>query len=110
MWCAVGEILDIAVDIRRGSPTFGKFSAVILNAENRKQVYIPEGFAHGFLTLSKEDSLVYFLVNKYYNPDAESGIHYNDEDIAINWQMDNIQALPRDEELQALKDCHDFIY
>ena len=87
----MGEVLDVAVDIRKDSPTFGKHVAVLLSGENKKQFYIPRGFAHGFLVLSPEAVFTY-KVDNIYAPQAEAGIIYNDPQIAINWNI-------RDEEL-----------
>jgi len=81
-----GKVLDVAVDIRRGSPTFGKHVKVELSEENKKQMFIPRGFAHGFLTLSEEVIFTY-KVDYYYAPDHEASIRYNDEELAINWEI-----------------------
>ena len=77
-----GRILDVAVDIRRGSPTFGKHVSIELSAESGRQLYIPVGFAHGFLTL-EDDVVVMYKVSDYYAPAHDSGICWNDPDIAI---------------------------
>ncbi len=79
-----GEVFDVAVDIRQGSPTFGKWVAETLSAENKKQLWIPEGFAHGFLALSDTADLIYKTTN-YYDPNLERCIHWNDADIGIKW-------------------------
>ena len=79
-----GEVFDVAVDIREGSSTFGKWVSEILSAENKKQLWIPEGFAHGFLTLSDTAELIYKTTN-YYDPNLERCIHWNDADIGIKW-------------------------
>lgn len=84
-----GTIYDVAVDIRRSSPTFGKWVGVILSAQNRKQLWIPEGFAHGFLSLSNETEVIY-KTNNFYDPESENVIFWNDKDIRINWQDYNI--------------------
>ncbi|MDQ5983652.1 MAG: dTDP-4-dehydrorhamnose 3,5-epimerase [Eubacteriales bacterium SKADARSKE-1] len=83
-----GEVFDVAVDIRKGSKTFGKWFGIILSAENKRQFYIPEGFAHGFLVLSDEAEFVYKCTN-FYDPKSESGIMWNDEDISIEWPIDD---------------------
>ncbi len=83
-----GEVLDVAVDIRPNSPTLGKYVAVTLSAENKKQFWIPAGFAHGFLTLSKTAVFTYKCTAPY-NKESERGIHWNDSDIAINWTASN---------------------
>ncbi|MDC9615817.1 dTDP-4-dehydrorhamnose 3,5-epimerase [Xenorhabdus khoisanae] len=86
--CVAGEVYDVAVDIREGSPTFGQWVGVHLSAENCKQLWIPEGFAHGFVTLS--DSAVFlYKTTDYYNPKAERTILWNDPALAIDWQLTN---------------------
>ena len=80
----LGNVLDVAVDIRKGSPTFGKHVAVELSAENRKQLFIPRGFAHGFLALTDEVIFQYKCDN-FYNKESEGGICYDDPDINIKW-------------------------
>ena len=82
----VGAVLDVAVDIRKGSPTYGKHVAVELSAENKRQLYIPRGFAHGFAVLSDEAVFAYKCDNVYM-PSAERGIMFNDPDLAINWRV-----------------------
>jgi len=81
-----GTILDVAVDIRRHEPTFGKYFSTTLSAENKKQLLIPRGFAHGFMVLS-EEAEVFYKSDDYYNPQSEGGIIYNDPSIGINWQL-----------------------
>jgi len=83
-----GEIFDVAVDIRPNSPTFGKWEAVILSAENKCSLFIPEGFAHGFVVTSKEAEVVY-KCNKLYAPGYEAGINWNDSKLAIKWPVAN---------------------
>ena len=82
-----GAILDVAVDIRRGSPTYGKVFTVELNAENKKQLFIPEGFAHGFSVLS-ETAEVLYKCNRFYNKESEGGIIYNDPALGIDWKVE----------------------
>lgn len=82
-----GEVLDVAVDIRKSSPTFGKYVSEILSSDNKKQLYIPEGFAHGFLTLSESAEFLYKTTN-YYHPQYERSIIYNDKTLNINWSSD----------------------
>lgn len=81
-----GEIYDVAVDLRRGSPGFGKWVGVTLSADNRKQLWIPEGFAHGFLTLSETADLLY-KVTDYYAPEHERSLLWNDPALAIAWPI-----------------------
>jgi len=91
-----GEVLDVAVDIRRGSPTFGKSHAAILNDVNHKQLFIPVGFAHGFCVLSESVDIIYLLTDEY-DPDDQRGIRWNDPDIGAEW--------PIDEPVLSDKDC-----
>ena len=90
--CIHGEIFDVAVDIRKGSPTFAQWVGVILSSENKKILYIPPGFAHGFLTLSDVAEIHYKMTNEYA-PDYERGIIWNDIDININWPVDNLNDI-----------------
>lgn len=84
-----GEVFDVAVDIRKGSKAFGKWVGVILSEGNKKQFYIPEGFAHGFLVLSDEAEFLYKCTDFYY-PDDEGGIIWDDPDINIKWPIDRV--------------------
>ncbi|MBR5821535.1 MAG: dTDP-4-dehydrorhamnose 3,5-epimerase [Alistipes sp.] len=84
--CVVGRVLDVAVDIREGSPTFGKHVAVELSAENKRQLFIPKGFAHGFAVLS-EEALFEYKCDEFYHPEAECGIAWNDPNIGIDWRL-----------------------
>lgn len=81
-----GEVLDVAVDIRPDSLTFGQYEAVILSGENQRQFFVPSGFAHGFLVLS-ETAIFLYKCDNFYNKESEGGIIYNDENININWQF-----------------------
>jgi len=87
-----GEVLDVAVDIRKDSPTFGKYVSALLSEENKKQFFIPRGFAHGFLVLSPETVFTY-KVDNIYAPQAEGGIIYNDPQIGIEWQIPETDIL-----------------
>ena len=82
----MGEVFDVAVDIRKGSPTFGKWVAEILSVDNKKQLWIPEGLAHGFLVLSETAEFLYKTTD-YYVPDCEKCIIWNDPDLAIDWPL-----------------------
>ncbi len=86
--CVTGVIYDVAVDLRRSSPTFGKYVGAILSELNKYQLYIPRGFAHGFLVLSEYADVVY-KVDNIYAPDHEGGLIYNDPDVNIDWPIDN---------------------
>jgi dTDP-4-dehydrorhamnose 3,5-epimerase len=99
-----GEIFDVAVDIRRGSPFFGRWVAERLSAENAKMLYVPRGFAHGFLTLSAQADVEY-LCTKAYQPDFEHGIIYHDPDIAVAWPLDNPVLSDKDAQLPSLKNA-----
>lgn len=81
-----GEVLDVAVDIRPNSKTFGQHFSIVLNDENNKQLFVPRGFAHGFVVL-KDDTIFAYKCDNFYNKEAESGIMYNDPEIAIDWML-----------------------
>jgi len=81
-----GAVLDVAVDLRKGSPSFGQHYAIELTAENHKQFFVPAGFAHGFVVLS-ETATFFYKVDKFYEPGNEVGIMYNDADLNIDWQL-----------------------
>lgn len=83
---AAGRVLDIAVDIRRGSPTFGQHVAVELSDENLRQMFVPRGFAHGFIVLSTE-AVLHYKCDNYYTPDAAGAIRWNDPALAIDWGL-----------------------
>ena len=81
-----GSVLDIAVDLRKGSPSFGQHFAIELTSENRKQFFVPAGFAHGFVVLS-DSATFFYKVDKFYEPGNEVGIMYNDADLNIDWKL-----------------------
>ena len=85
--CVSGEILDIAVDLRKNSKTYGKSFSIELSSENNKQLLVPKGFAHGFQVLSNE-AIVNYKVDNFYNPKSDSGIIWNDKDLSIDWNFD----------------------
>ena len=95
--CVEGRVIDVAVDIRNGSPTYGQHVSVELTGENKKQLFIPRGFAHGFSVLS-ETAIFAYKVDNLYAPEYESGIKYDDSDLNINW------GLPKSEVQISLKD------
>ena len=87
-----GEVYDVAVDLREGSATFGKWFGVRLSAENKKQFFIPKNFAHGFLVLSESAEFCY-KVTDFYHPDDEGGIMWNDPDIGVEWPLDELAGV-----------------
>ncbi len=103
-----GSVLDVAVDLRKGSPSFGKHIAVELTESNRKQLFVPRGFAHGFSVLS-EQAVFFYKCDNYYYKAAEGGIIFNDPDLLINWQLQPNEILlsEKDKQLPRLKDIAD---
>ncbi|TDT52014.1 dTDP-4-dehydrorhamnose 3,5-epimerase [Fonticella tunisiensis] len=87
-----GKVFDVAVDLRKGSPTFGQWEGVILSDENKRQFYIPEGFAHGFLVLSDE-AVFNYKCTDFYAPEYDSGLLWNDPDVAIEWPLEGIEEI-----------------
>ncbi|MDD5716266.1 MAG: dTDP-4-dehydrorhamnose 3,5-epimerase [Sulfuricurvum sp.] len=106
-----GEVLDVAVDIRKGSPTFGQHVAVKLSGENKRQLFIPRGFAHGFVVLSKTCTFAY-KVDDYYSPEYDRGIAFNDPVLNIDWIVDseNLQLSSKDTKQPLLSDADLFEY
>ncbi|MBN1060022.1 dTDP-4-dehydrorhamnose 3,5-epimerase [Clostridium botulinum] len=112
-----GEVFDVAVDLRHGSPTYGKYEAVILTEENKKQFYIPEGFAHGFLVLSDE-AVFNYKCTDLYAAEYDGGVMWNDNDINIKWPLDKIEDIVLSEKDKVhpnlkdldLKNYSDFMY
>ena len=92
-----GAILDVAVDLRHGSPTFGQHVAVELTDESWQQLLVPKGFAHGFVTLT-EDTEVFYKVDAYYSPEHDKGVMWNDPDIGIDWPLDGIEPVISDKD------------
>jgi dTDP-4-dehydrorhamnose 3,5-epimerase len=103
-----GGILDVAVDVRKNSPTFGKFITAEITAENWKQILVPVGFAHGFVTLQPNTEVVY-KVTSFYSPQHDRGIRWNDPDLEIPWGIEESAAIlsPKDQKLPLLKDVVD---
>ena len=95
--CVAGAIWDVAVDIRRGSPTYGRHVAAELTAENGWQLLVPRGFAHGYLTL-RPDTEVQYKVDAYYAPEAEGGLVWNDPDLALPWPLDGATPMVADKD------------
>ncbi|MFC4252007.1 dTDP-4-dehydrorhamnose 3,5-epimerase [Sinimarinibacterium flocculans] len=103
-----GEIYDVAVDIRRGSKTFGQWVGVTLSAENRRQLWVPPGFAHGFCVTSDTADVIY-KVTAYYSPEHDRGIRWNDPAIGIAWPLETAPQLsPKDEKAPLLHDAEVF--
>jgi dTDP-4-dehydrorhamnose 3,5-epimerase len=98
-----GEVFDVAVDIRRGSPTFGKWVGAILSEENRHQLFVPKGFAHGFCVLSDEVDFVY-KCSDFYTPGDEYGVRWDDPDIGIEWLGAGFLVSEKDQKVSFLKD------
>lgn len=103
--CTKGTIFDVAVDIRKDSPTFGQWFGIELSAENKKQLLIPKGFAHGFMTIT-DDAEVQYKVDELYSPECDRGIIWNDPSIGIEWPIDIKPVLSeKDERAPLLKDA-----
>jgi len=92
-----GSVLDVAVDLRQTEPTYGKYYSRVLSGENATQLYIPEGFAHGFLVL-EDDTVFSYKCTNYYSKELERSIRWNDQSIAINWGCDSPLISPREEQ------------
>lgn len=101
--CTAGAIYDVIVDLRRSSPTFRKWTATELTAENRRMLYVPKGFAHGFQVLA-EQSEVCYQISAFYQPEAARGIRWNDEDLDIHWPLTAGVVSDRDAALPRLRD------
>ena len=105
-----GKVLDVAVDIRFGSPTFGKYVAVELSEDNHKQFWIPKGFAHGFSVLS-DFAIFHYKVTNYYNKESERGIIYNDKTLAIDWKVEKPILSEKDLKAKSFNEIEkDFVY
>lgn len=103
--CTQGRIFDVAVDIRPGSKTFGEWVGVELSEENKKQVYIPEGFAHGFCTLTEEAEVMY-KCNRYYSKEHERGVRWNDPELKIDWPLNKSILSEKDNKLPLFKEIN----
>lgn len=104
VWVPHGEILDVAVDIRRGSPTFGRWVGQVLSAENHRQLYVPAGFAHGYLVLSETADVIY-QCSDFYAPAEERGVRWDDPTLAIAWPESAPVVSGKDRVLPLLKDA-----
>ncbi len=99
-----GEVLDVVVDIRRGSPTFSKWISILISAENKRQVWIPEGMAHGFVVLS-ETAEFFYKVTDYYHPEDEAGVRWDDPQLNIDWQVKTPQLSEKDAKLPLMAEA-----
>lgn len=102
----MGEIFDVVVDIRKGSGTFGKWIGVTLSSDNNKQIYVPEGFAHGFLVTS-DTALITYKCTDYYNSEAEKSISWDDPDIGVKWPIDSPTLSAKDSGAKKLSELDD---
>lgn len=102
-----GEIIDVAVDLRKDSPTYGKAYSILLSAENKRQLLVPQGFAHGFSVISETASVMY-KCDQFYNKESEGGIKYDDPSLKIDWGMDLEQAIvsEKDQILPFINECN----
>jgi len=103
-----GRVLDVAIDIRKGSPTFGQHVSVELSAENKKQLLVPRGFAHGFLVL-EDDTVFAYKVDNYYSPENDRGIAFDDPTIGIDWMIpkEELKLSPKDQTQPKLNETND---
>ncbi len=101
-WVQAGEVWDVAVDIRRGSPSFGQWEAVVLSADNGRQLWIPPGFAHGFVVLSERATFCY-LCTEVFDREADASIRWDDPDLAIDWPIARPSLSPKDAAAPLLK-------
>ena len=103
--CIEGKVMDVAVDIRKGSPTYGNHIAIELSGENKRQLFVPRGFAHGFSVLS-ESAVFAYKVDNTYAPESDSGIRYDDKELSIDWDLkeEEIQLSEKDLNLSLFKD------
>jgi dTDP-4-dehydrorhamnose 3,5-epimerase len=104
VWALFGEVFDVAVDIRKGSPTFGKWFGITLSDESKRGLYIPPGFAHGFCVLSEEAEFFY-KCSDFYSPEDERCIRWNDPDLAIDWPVENPIISEKDANAPLFKDA-----
>ena len=108
--CTKGRILDVAVDLRKGSPTYLKWVSAVLSEENKNMLYIPKGFGHGFLTLTDNVEVLY-KVDEYYNRENDRSIRYDDEEIGVKWDIESPVLSEKDKNAPCLCDSDaDFVY
>ena len=103
--CVKGRVLDVAVDLRAGSPTYGKYVSCELSEENHRQLFVPKGFAHGFAVLS-QDAVFQYKCDEFYHPEAEGALMWNDPDIGIDWLLpaEDVELSAKDRNHPCLKD------
>lgn len=106
--CVAGEVFDVAVDIRKSSPTFGQWVGVHLSGENKRQLWIPEGFAHGFFTISETAEFLYKTTN-YYHPQSDRSIFWNDEYLSVHWPSNQVILSKKDEAAAIFSDAEYFL-
>lgn len=106
-----GRVLDVAVDIRKGSPTFGKHVAVELSEENKRQLFVPRGFAHGFVVL-EDDTVFAYKVDNYYSPENDRGMAFDDAELGIDWgvSLEAMKLSPKDTKQTSFADAEHFDY
>lgn len=102
--CTRGEILDVAVDLRENSPTYKKWFSIVLSEENKKQLLVPKGFAHGFITL-KDNTEVQYKVDNFYSKEHDRAVRYNDPELAVDWSTDKPVLSEKDANAPSLKDA-----
>jgi dTDP-4-dehydrorhamnose 3,5-epimerase len=107
--CISGSIMDVAVDIRKSSPNFGKWVSVYLDEDDDKWVYVPVGFAHGFCVCGDKDAYVMYKTTEYYSPENDRGIFWNDPDIGIKWTTSFPDVSDKDANAPLLKDAEVFV-
>lgn len=98
--CIKGSILDVAIDVRKSSPTYGVYVSAMLSAENANQLWVPEGFLHGFATLEPKTEVVY-KVTDYYAPESDGNVRWNDSSLAIDWGIDTTKAIISEKDMKA---------
>jgi len=106
--CIVGSVFDVVIDLRKNSPYFLKWFGIILSAENKKMIFVPEGFAHGFQTLEDDCEIIY-LHSEFYSKEFESGLRYNDPKLNIKWPLEISEISKRDKEHELINDNFDGI-
>ena len=97
--CIEGKVLDVSVDIRKGSPTYGVYHSVVLSKENKKQLFVPRGFAHGFLVLS-DIAVFSYKVDNFYSSEHDAGIRWNDKELNIQWGLEECDVLISEKDMQ----------